>query len=165
VGYEDSPLVKIIDGIELEILEEFEIPEQGEFYIHPRFNRLYVVHREFFEYNEYTTYEYDRLYCIDLESKQMIKQIPEKKRSWLDKAFREKNRGHDNLSFDPNQDRIYFTDAKKNKIIVMDHNLEILEENKVSKFSNPSIGLNSETNQLFITSEGVMKNQLHVVEI
>jgi hypothetical protein len=47
----------------------------------------------------------------------------------------------------------------------MDHNLEILEENKVSKFSNPSIGLNSETNQLFITSEGVMKNQLHVVEI
>ena len=165
VGYEDSPLVRVIDGNTLDILEEFEIPEQGEFYINSKFNMLYVLHREFFEYNEFTTYEYDRLYGIDLQSKKMIKQIPEKKRSLLDKTFREKNRGHNSLTLDPNQDKVYFTDAKKNKVIVLDHNLQILEENKVSKFSNPAIAFNPSTNLLFITSEGIMKNHLHVVEI
>ena len=94
------------DGLSNNILEQFEVPESGELYLNHQTNMLYLLHREFFEYNEYTTHEYDRLYAIDTNTKNVVKQIPEKKRSWLDKAFREKAKGHNNLAINPNSNRV-----------------------------------------------------------
>lgn len=163
VGDGEDKKIFEIDGTNNSIKQEFEVPETGELYLNPQREVLYILHREFFEYNEWTTNEYDRLYAIDLKTKNLLKLIPEKKRSWLDKAFREKDKGRNNIAFDSSTDQVFFSNEKKNEIWIMKEDLNRLDQIKISKFSNPSLAYNPISKKMYLTSTGLMGNSLLVL--
>jgi DNA-binding beta-propeller fold protein YncE len=153
-----------IDNNTHQIFNKFDVEEPGEILINPQHDILYLLHRELFEVNDFQSNEYDRLYAIDLNSKQTIKRLPEKKRSWLDKTYREKGKGHNSICVNGEGNTVFFSDEKKNEILILDKNLNLLNKIKMPKFSKPHLTYNSNLKRLYLSSAGKLSNSLYILQ-